>query len=192
MILWVLAGANGSGKSTFYYKFLLDTGIPFVNADEIARERYPQGTLEASQKAQSEAHETYHRLLKKGESFCYETVFSHDSKIEFIQEAKKRGYKVNLVYIHLENPDLNVARVFQRVSEGGHQVSEEKIRDRIPRTLAHIQRVLTIVDAADIYENSNDEEPYALQASVVNGSCTTSVYPEPQWLEELLELVGRG
>lgn len=82
--LWVLAGANGSGKSTFYRKFLADTGIPFINADEIAKVKFPDKTVEANQKAQAEAHRLYHEHLDKGASFCYETVFSHHSKIEFI------------------------------------------------------------------------------------------------------------
>ena len=111
--LWVLAGANGSGKSTFYRKFLADTGIPFINADEIAKVKFPEKTDEANQKAQAEAHRLYHEHLDKGDSFCYETVFSHHSKIEFIERARHLGYTINLGYIHLEDPDLNVLRVSQ-------------------------------------------------------------------------------
>lgn len=46
--LWILTGANGSGKSTFYKKYLKDLGLAFVNADEIAKESHPQGTAKAS------------------------------------------------------------------------------------------------------------------------------------------------
>ena len=188
--LWVLAGANGSGKSTFYRKFLADTGIPFINADEIAKAKFPEKTVEANQKAQEEAHRLYHEHLDKGDSFCYETVFSHHSKIEFIEKARHLGYTINLGYIHLEDPDLNVLRVSQRVSEGGHDVSEDKIRSRITRTMDHIKKALVIVDEADIYENSNDENPFALKASIKNGKFTFLEKPTPVWLSELTELVG--
>ncbi len=188
--LWVLAGANGSGKSTFYRKFLADTGIPFINADEIAKVKFPEKTVEANQKAQAEAHRLYHEHLDKGDSFCYETVFSHHSKIEFIERARHLGYTINLGYIHLEDPDLNVLRVTQRVSEGGHDVPEDKIRGRITRTMDHIKKALVIVDEADIYENSNDENPFALKASIKNGKFTFLEKPTPVWLSELTELVG--
>jgi predicted ABC-type ATPase len=188
--LWVLAGANGSGKSTFYRKFLADTGMPFINADEIAKVKFPEKTIEANQKAQAEAHRLYHEHLDKGDSFCYETVFSHHSKIEFLERASQLGYTINLGYIHLEDPDLNVLRVSQRVSEGGHDVSEDKIRSRITRTMDHIKKALVIVDEADIYENSNDENPFALKASIKNGKFTFLEKPTPVWLSELTELVG--
>ena len=188
--LWVLAGANGSGKSTFYRKFLADTGIPFINADEIAKVKFPEKTDEANQKAQAEAHRLYHEHLDKGDSFCYETVFSHHSKIEFIERARHLGYTINLGYIHLEDPDLNVLRVSQRVSEGGHDVPEDKIRGRINRTMDHIKKALLIVDEADIYENSNDENPFALKASIKNGKFTFLEKPTPVLLSELTELVG--
>ena len=188
--LWVLAGANGSGKSTFYRKFLADTGIPFINADEIAKVKFPEKTVEANQKAQAEAHRLYHENLDKGDSFCYETVFSHHSKIEFLERARHFGYIINLGYIHLEDPDLNVLRVTQRVSEGGHDVPEYKIRGRITRTMDHIKKALVIVDEADIYENSNDENPFALKASIKNGKFTFLDKPTPVWLSELTVLVG--
>ena len=64
-------------------------------------------------------------------SFCFETVFSHESKIDFLARAKANGYKIILVYIHLFDANLNEARVKQRTSEGGHSVPIEKIHSRI-------------------------------------------------------------
>lgn len=85
---------------------------------------------------------------------------------------------------------MNVLRVTQRVSEGGHDVPEDKIRGRINRTIDHIKKALVIVDEADIYENSNDENPFALKASIKNGKFTFLEKPTPVWLSELTELVG--
>ncbi len=59
-------------------------------------------------------------LILQGVSFCFETVFSHESKIDFLAQAKANGYEIILVYVHLFDASLNEARVKQRVSEGGH------------------------------------------------------------------------
>jgi hypothetical protein len=83
-------------------------------------------------------------LISQGISFCFETVFSHDSKIDFLARAKANGYTIILVYIHLFDSRLNEARVKQRISEGGHRVPIDKIHSRIPRTLQHIKTALSI------------------------------------------------
>lgn len=129
-------------------------------------------------------------MISTGVSFCYETVFSHQSKIDFIKQAMLSGYVVNLIYIHLDSPDLNVARVFQRVSEGGHKVPEDKILSRIPRTQENIKAALLIADYADVYDNSDDIEPHKLQASVERGICTYCIDEVPEWLKEILPSPG--
>ncbi len=71
------------------------------------------------------------QLLQDGVSFCFETVFSHPSKIDFLAEAKALGYDIILIYIHLQNAELNLARVAQRVMQGGHSVPADKIINRL-------------------------------------------------------------
>ena len=93
------------------------------------------------------------RLLQQGVSFCFETVFSHVSKIDFVANAKAQGYEIVLVYIHLDTSELNEARVYQRVTEGGHSVPVDKIHSRIPRTMKHIGAVLPLVDEARLLDN---------------------------------------
>lgn len=82
---------------------------------------------------------------RKG-AFCFETVFSHSSKIDFVAQAKALGYKIILVLIHLDNVSLNQARIYQRVSEGGHSVPDEKVRSRVPRLLKLIKQTLPLCD----------------------------------------------
>lgn len=185
--LWLLAGANGAGKSTFYRLYLKPRGIPFVNADLIAREMAPGNPEAASYKAAMVAERLRSDLLNRGVSFCFETVFSHVSKIDFIAHAKTLGYEVILVYIHLENPELNEARVNQRVTEGGHNVPPEKIFSRIPRTMKNISTILPLVDSARLLDNSSRKNPFRQVASVQKGRKYVLTDELPAWAEKLLE-----
>ena len=117
--LWILCGGNGAGKSTFYRTFLLPKGLEIVSVDEAARQFEPLNPSDAISEAQHWVDKKRYRMLERKNSFCYETVFSHPSKIDFVADAKAGGYEVILVYIHLESPELNEARVNQRVSQGG-------------------------------------------------------------------------
>lgn len=117
--LWVLAGGNGAGKTTFYRTQLQALRLSFVNADEIAREIFPGEEVERSYEAAQLAADLRASLLRRGQSFCTETVFSHPSKIDFVAAAKGLGYETVLVFVHVEAISLNQARVQQRVGEGG-------------------------------------------------------------------------
>ena len=125
-------------------------------------------------------------LITQGVSFCFETVFSHESKIDFIAQAKANGYKIILVYIHLIDSSLNEARVKQRISEGGHSVPTEKIHTRIPRTMKHIKTALSIVDDARILDNSLRHNPFKQIVVMKSGNYEAKVNPLPEWARDLL------
>jgi len=76
-----------------------------------------------------------HHLQEKKIDFCFETVMSHPSKIEEIKEAKQKGYKTYLYFICIDDPEVNVSRVENRVEKGGHNVSPDKISSRYYNTL---------------------------------------------------------
>ena len=184
--LWLLAGANGVGKSTFYKSFLASTGIIFINADLIARQIAPENPEARSYEAAAIAAKLRSSFLHKGLSFCFETVFSHPSKIDFVAEAKSLGYEIILVYIHLQSTELNLARIAQRVSEGGHNVPEEKVLARIPRTMGYIHDVLPLVDIARIYDNSSRDRPFVSVADLKGGQLKLTMKPVPEWATEIL------
>jgi predicted ABC-type ATPase len=116
----------------------------------------------------------------------FETVFSHESKIDFIAQAKANGYKIILVYIHLFDSSLNEARVKQRVAEGGHDVPTEKIHTWIPRTMKHIKTALSIVDEARMLDNSSKDDPFRQIIVMMTGNHEAKVDPLPEWAKELL------
>jgi len=185
--LWILAGGNGAGKSTFYRTQLAPLGLPFINAVDIAKEIYPQAPEEHSYDAAKLATEMRFRLLNEGRSFCFETVFSHPSKIDFVAQAKALGYQIILVFIHLENVSLYQARVAQRLSEGGHNVPDEKVASRIPRLLQNIKQTLPLCDQVRILNNSRIDNPFQQVAVIRNGQTIQQEIPLPDWAKNLLE-----
>ena len=184
--LWVLAGGNGAGKTTFYNLFLAPQGIKLVNADIIAKAISPENSEKVSYEAANVAEQIREQLLQKGVSFCFETVFSHVSKIDFVAKARAQGYEVILVYIHLDTSELNEARVYQRVTEGGHNVPIDKIHSRIPRTMEHIGAVLPLVDEARLLDNSYRDNPFQQIACVKQGRRQWINDSLPHWAEEIL------
>jgi len=185
--LWVLAGGNGAGKSTFYKTRLAPLGLPFINADILAKQLYPEQAEQRSYEAAKIAELMRMQLLQQGRTFCFETVFSHPSKIDFVAQAKSMGYEIVLVFIHLDSISLNQARVSQRVSGGGHSVPEDKVSSRIPRVLHNIQQVLPLCERCYILDNSRSDDPFQQIAEIDNGQVSLKVALPPEWAKSLLK-----
>lgn len=126
-----------------------------------------------------------YKLLKAGESFSFETVMSHESKIEFIQEAKKQGYRVYLYFVSTEHPSININRVKIRVSANGHHVSPDKIVTRYYRTMGLLHNAIKISDRAYLFDNTN--LPGVLFAEIEGGNLATLLCAPsnvPNWFLE--------
>jgi predicted ABC-type ATPase len=179
--LWMLVGGNGAGKSTFYEQALKPLGMPFINADLIAKQIFPDAPEINSYQAAQLAETLRLDQLDKGKSFCFETVFSHPSKIDFIARAKALGYQIILVVIHVEPVALNQARIAQRVLEGGHNMADEKVASRIPRTLDNIASALALCDEVRVLDNSNLSQPFAPVLTIKQGKRKAHRRPLPLW-----------
>lgn len=184
--LWILVGGNGSGKSTFYNTFLRKYGLSFINADLIAKDLGEDPNPELSKRAQEIARQSCLQKLQDRETFCFETVFSHQSKVDLILKAKNLGYEINLVYFHLSSTNLNIARVVQRVSGGGHNVPHDKVESRVPRTIQNVKKVIGIVDQAKLVDNSSAQDPFKTVATVQNRKVIQNINPLPDWAAEIL------
>ncbi|MEH6605935.1 MAG: zeta toxin family protein [Pseudomonadales bacterium] len=186
--LWMLVGGNGAGKSTFYQQFLKSRGMPFVNADLIAKEYFPDDPEEMSREAAKMAERLRYRLIEEKKTFCFETVFSHVSKIDFIADAKAAGYEIVLVFIHLGNSELNKARVHQRVSEGGHNVPEDRISPRVERLTQNVCKVMALglADEVHILDNSSSDNPFVRLATIIDGELSLLMETKPEWLVEIV------
>lgn len=158
--LHLVIGPNGSGKTTFVEQFLaLELpGYPYVNADEIAKVRWPTDPSTHAYDAAQLAAETRAQLIASGLSFIAETVFSHESKLDLIRSARETGYHV-VLHVMLVPAELAVRRVAYRVQAGGHDVPEHKIRERYQRLWPLVAQAVSLADRAVLYDNSRPTGP---------------------------------
>lgn len=151
----LLVGPNGAGKSTVYEFVVADQrpGVPFVNADVIAEDVWPEDPVAHGHDAAEAAERIRQELIARGEPFVAETVASHPSKIDLVRGALDAGYHVNLLVVVVPE-DLSVARVRQRVEHGGHDVPEDRIRSRHRRLWANVVAMIELADTSMVFDNS--------------------------------------
>ncbi len=165
----MLAGPDGAGKSTYVDRVLHPaTRLPFVNADLIAADRWPDAAAAHAYEAARIATDTRTRLIAERESFLAETVFSHPSKIDLLRDAQAAGYLVSL-HVIVVPVELTVARVQHRVDHGGHTVPEDKIRGRSDRLWTYVQQAIAIADTTTVYDNSSARTPFRVIATYRTG-----------------------
>lgn len=134
----------------------MDLGI-YINADEIEKSLEGPPSEERSKVAQAEAERRRQQCLADGQSFTFETVMSHPSKVALLAQAREAGFYVVMYFVALEDPSLNVQRVRQRVALGGHPVPEDRIAARYHRCLALLPTALGQCDHAVLLDNSYRE-----------------------------------
>lgn len=157
---FVFAGPNGSGKSSIIANFSnAINNLNYYCADEIAKEdvfitisdentRNYQAMLEVERRVRD--------ALDASKPVAYETVLSSDYKWPILEYARTKGYFIVSVFVSTDNPEINVARVHNRVSAGGHSVPDDKVRKRYSRSLSRLGKLLTYSDEAHAYDNSKD------------------------------------
>ena len=133
--VYIIAGPNGSGKTTFARLFLPDyVNCPnFVNADLIAQGLAPFEPSAAAIKAGKLVLQQINEYAERGVDFAFETTLSGKSYISLLAEFKARGYALHLFFLWLPSAELAIARIKERVQEGGHHVPAEDIRRRFVR-----------------------------------------------------------
>jgi predicted ABC-type ATPase len=182
-LLIAIAGPNGAGKTIFYEAHIGPAGLRLVNADllahELAIEPYAAAHVAASLREE---------LIRQRESFAFETVFSDPvgDKLGFLQRTVESGYIVVLCFIGLSSPDLSMERVAMRVSQGGHDVPDDKIARRFPRTLANLKSAIKVLPHVLIFDNSHLWQPYQTIAIFENGKAIELADQLPDWLGNLL------
>ncbi|MEO7312258.1 MAG: zeta toxin family protein [Chitinophagaceae bacterium] len=126
------------------------------------------------------------QLLANGLSFTYETVMSHEGKIEFLQQARDSGYKVYLYFIATEDASINVSRVNVRVSQNGHYVPPEVITKRYFKSLQQLKQAVKKTNRAYIWDNSGTAS--LLIAEVTDGVDVRIIDTErvPNWFVKYL------
>jgi len=157
----VIAGPNGAGKTTLYERVLRPArpGLPFVNADRIARERFPGEEISRAHEAAEIAERTRRALIDARIDFCAETVFSHESKVDLVTAAVAAGYDV-VLHVMLIPLRLSGPRVAMRVAAGGHDVPKDKLAGRYSRLWPFIAEATPHCHRAVFWNNAHDDGPF--------------------------------
>lgn len=124
--------------------------------------------------------------IRRGLSFSQETVFSHPSKVEALKRAAAAGYRTYLYFVATESPQINVGRVANRKSQGGHDVPPEKVIARYARSLAQVKEALPFLSRAYFFDNSASEMTYLGQYSKESGFLLEDAFSKrPNWFRRL-------
>jgi predicted ABC-type ATPase len=152
----IIAGPNGVGKTTFARSFLPEEAQchRFINADLIAAGLSPFAPEAAALKAGRLMLEKIAACVRKGESFAFETTLSGHVYLGRIMQWREQGYPVSLFFLRLPDADAAIARVAERVKQGGHNIPEAIIRRRFDAGLRNFQEAYkSAVDAWVLFDN---------------------------------------
>ncbi|MCE1249797.1 MAG: zeta toxin family protein, partial [Comamonadaceae bacterium] len=155
----IIAGPNGAGKTTFAREFLPhEAACPvFVNADLIAAGLSPFDVEAAALQAGRLMLQELERHFQARRSFAFETTLSGRTWLRHIGRWQAAGYRVELIFLRLKSADEAVARVQQRVLQGGHDIPEAVIRRRFAAGLDNFHRhYAPAVDAWALYDNAGE------------------------------------
>ena len=191
-VLIVIAGPNGSGKTTITSKILRHEwleGAVYVNPDQVAQDRFgdwnsPEAVLQAAQYCEEQRE----ACLRQGKSLIFETVLSSDGKVDFIRRAHKAGYFIRIFFVSTAHPTINAARIAQRVMEGGHDVPINKIISRYQKSILNCKRVAAIADRVYVYDNSVDEAESRLLFRMTDGQPFKRYTDDiPLWAQTIID-----
>lgn len=153
----IIAGPNGAGKTTFARAFLpQEAGVPrFINADLIAAGLAPFAPESAAIQAGRLMLAEIDRSASKGESFAFETTLAGLSWLRHIRRWKAKGYRISLYFLRLPDAETAIARVAERVRQGGHDIPEDTIRRRFDAGWHNFsQHYRHVVDDWTVYDTS--------------------------------------
>lgn len=159
-ICWIIAGPNGAGKTTFALEYLPTVAHcrRFINADLIAAGLSPlapeQQLLTASRLFLREIDD----CIAAGQYFAFETTLAGRSYLKLIRRLQADGWRVELIYLALPSVEVSRKRVAERVAHGGHNIAEDDIIRRFPRSLHNLfQLFAPLADQTRCFINSGDQ-----------------------------------
>jgi predicted ABC-type ATPase len=191
-VLIVIAGPNGSGKTTITSKILhhewLEDSV-YINPDDVAQNKFGDwNSKEAVLKSVKYCAQVREKCLNEHKSLIFGTVMSTDEKVTFIKKAKSLGYFVRLFFVCTASPAINAARVAGRVMEGGHDVPISKIISRYQSSIFNCGIVSKFVDRTYIYDNSIDNQEAKLLFRLMDGKLARQYTKDiPEWAYPLYD-----
>ena len=166
--VYVVAGPNGSGKTTFAKEFLPNfANCPnFVNADLIALGLAPFNPKDASIRAGKLVVTRIHDFSNAGDDFGFETTLSGRTHLRMFRTLKEKGYRIHMFFLWVPGPELSLLRIKNRVAEGGHDVLMQDVRRRFPRSIANFfGTYVPFVDSWMLFDNSGAKPVLAAKSA---------------------------
>lgn len=201
-LLVVIAGHNGAGKTTIYRERITDALAAHlathINPDEVEQAitldlgEHSLTKDEFEIRAAEESSRLRQQYLDQEISFSFETVFSDpkQDKVEFMNEARRRGYLVLLIAVGLESIEKSKARVAIRHAKGGHNIREDKIVSRYERVLLNFAHGARVATLAIFFDNSEDRSEDKLDtywdiSCFEDGELVVKVESPPAWWHQV-------
>lgn len=152
----VLAGVNGAGKSSVAGKALLAIGDTFYNPDRAARLYRGRGLSpdEANARAWLKGKELLERAIRERKHYAFETTLGGSTITTLLLKAAEEGFRIRVWYVGLASPDLHIQRVRERVARGGHDIPEQKIRQRWNSSRENLIRLTPHLAELVVWDNS--------------------------------------
>jgi predicted ABC-type ATPase len=159
----VLAGTNGAGKSTVAGEALIQAGMEFFDPDKAARQLAAVNPTLSQDELNSAAWNEGKRLLEWAIDhrieYAFETTLGGTTIPSLLQQAAAKGIEVLIWYAGLSSIELHIARVKARVAQGGHDIPEEKIRQRYAQSVLNLIRLMPSLTELLVYDNSQEADP---------------------------------
>ena len=192
-VLIVIAGPNGSGKTTITSKILkhewLEDAV-YINPDIVAQERFGDwNSEEAVMESVKYCESLREECLRKRKSLIFETVLSAEDKIDFIRRAKETGFFIRVFYVSTEHPSVNASRIARRVMKGGHDVPISKIISRYYKSIVNCMKVTKYADRIYVYDNTEEDAEAKILFRMADGKLVKQYLSDlPRWTAPILEI----
>jgi predicted ABC-type ATPase len=166
--IYVLAGTNGAGKSSVAGAMFRQHGVELFDPDAATRRvraANPRATQdEAGAAAWQQGRRLLERAIAERLDFAFETTLGGNTMTALLERALAAGLEVRVWYVGLQGADLHLARVRARVARGGHDIPEERIRERYDRSRLNLIRLLPRLTEVRVHDNSAEADPHAGKA----------------------------
>ena len=182
-MLYILAGPNGIGKTSSFYD-IIPQNMTFINADDIAKQlREKTGDVNIQEIANGEATKLMNNLIAQKANFGFETNLADNETWKFIENIQLIGYEIVVNFYCIDDVEICINRVFNRVKEGGHFVRPDIVRMRYENGLKLLKYYFNLPDKLILTNNADSPIEFLVAEK---GEIIYSKNNLPEWIISVL------